>query len=291
MMTSALIQGTEEWLEFRKDKVGASDAPVIMGVSPWEINTPYKLFLVKYGLLKIKENSAMRRGKELESRARDIFTEITGIEMKPDVLIHQTRDWMIASLDGIDSKGKTIVEIKCPSNEDHSFAEINKRVPEKYYPQLQHQIEVCGVDRAYYFSYLNEDETVLLEISRNDAYIKDMLEKEENFYECLKNFIAPELTSKDLVCKDSEEWKSVASEWLEVCDLLEPYKELIKKEEDLRKVLIQLSDGQSCEGFGVKTLKIARKGNVDYGKIEALKGMDLEPYRKSPTEYYKISRV
>ena len=211
--------------------------------------------------------------------------------MKPDDLVHQTRDWMIASLDGIDSGGKNIVEIKCPSNEDHRFAEINKRVPEKYYPQLQHQIEVCGVDRAYYFSYFNEDETVLLEIGRNDAYIKDMLEKEEKFYECLKNFIEPELTHKDFVCKDGMEWNSVANEWFEVCDLLEKNKDLIKREEDLRKVLIQMSNGQNCVGSGVRTLKVVRKGNVDYGKIEALKGIDLEPYRKSPSEYYKVSKI
>ena len=41
------IQGTSEWLENRKNHIGASDAPVVMGVSPWD--TPYKLWENKLG--------------------------------------------------------------------------------------------------------------------------------------------------------------------------------------------------------------------------------------------------
>ena len=36
------IQGTPEWLEFRRTMVMASDSPVIMGVSPWK--TPLQLY-------------------------------------------------------------------------------------------------------------------------------------------------------------------------------------------------------------------------------------------------------
>jgi predicted phage-related endonuclease len=41
-------QQTPEWLEFRKNKIGASDAPIIMETSPWK--TPYQLWLEKLSL-------------------------------------------------------------------------------------------------------------------------------------------------------------------------------------------------------------------------------------------------
>ena len=287
-MTSALIQGSQEWLNFRKKGIGASDAPVIMGVSPWK--TPYELFLEKLDLSHAEyETPAMRRGKELESRARDIFTEITGIEMKPNVLTHQTRNWMIASLDGIDSTGKNIVEIKCPSKiEDHSFAEINKRVPEKYYPQLQHQIEVCGIDKAYYFSYFNDDETVLLEIGRNEQYIKSLIQKEEEFLYCVNNVISPKLTNKDYDTIEDPRWDQTAQELLKIKQYINSIDPYIAREKELKDILISIAQNRSCRGSGVKLQKCVRKGNVDYSKIEVLKGIDLDEYRKEPSEYWKL---
>lgn len=42
-----LLQNTQEWEKFRLQKIGASDAPIIMGVSPWK--TPFQLWLEKQG--------------------------------------------------------------------------------------------------------------------------------------------------------------------------------------------------------------------------------------------------
>ena len=67
----------EEWLEWRREGIGASDAPVIMGVSPW--TTPLQLWenklLGKSGQL---ETSSMRRGKDMEKEARRHFEEQMG---------------------------------------------------------------------------------------------------------------------------------------------------------------------------------------------------------------------
>ncbi len=56
---SALIQHSNEWLELRKNKIGASDAPIIMKVSPWK--TPYRLWEEKLGLTECVSNQAMKR--------------------------------------------------------------------------------------------------------------------------------------------------------------------------------------------------------------------------------------
>src|SRR5271169_4709118 len=90
------------WLEMRRNKIGASDAPIIMEVSPWK--TPYQLWEEK---LKLRpdtvENGAMKRGKQLEKKALREFENITGLMMLGQMVsVHPVRDWMIATLDGID---------------------------------------------------------------------------------------------------------------------------------------------------------------------------------------------
>ena len=65
----ALEQNTEEGFEFRKTKIGSSDAPIIMGESPWK--TPQQLWEEKMGLKESSyENAAIQRGKQLEAQAR-----------------------------------------------------------------------------------------------------------------------------------------------------------------------------------------------------------------------------
>ena len=62
-------QGSEAWLDWRRGGVGASDAPAIMGVSPWmDVEA---LWLEKTGRATGRPSSfAMRRGQLLEPEAR-----------------------------------------------------------------------------------------------------------------------------------------------------------------------------------------------------------------------------
>src|SRR5271170_7079883 len=146
-MHKQLVQNTPEWEEMRKTKVGASDAPVIMEVSPYK--TPYQLWQEKLSLATSKQNYAMQRGHEMEPMARAAFEELTGLMVTPMVKFHPLHAWMMASLDGVDVSGQNIAEIKCAGKEDHEIA-LSGQIPEKYFPQLQHQLEVCQLEMAYY---------------------------------------------------------------------------------------------------------------------------------------------
>ena len=80
--TISLTQNTPEWLEYRKGHVGASDVPIIMGLSPWR--TRYQLLLEKKGKLPgQKENASMRRGHEMEEAARHKAQEVLGVSLFP----------------------------------------------------------------------------------------------------------------------------------------------------------------------------------------------------------------
>lgn len=182
-------QGTSEWYQFRRTHLGASDAISIMGVSPWK--SVLELYEDKVFQLDQKENSFMCRGKELEPIALKEFERETGLIMFPSVFVHDTIDWMSASFDGITLEQDAICEIKCPGKKDHSEAILGK-VPKKYIPQLQHQIFVSGLDFAYYYSF-DGKKGVTLEVKRDLVFIEKMLEKEFEFWNCLKTFTPPKI--------------------------------------------------------------------------------------------------
>lgn len=276
-------QNTAEWLEMRKSKVGASDAPIIMGDSPWK--TAFQLWEEKLGLRPLPQiNEAMRRGHELEPIARQAYNDYTGNLAEAEVVFHPERKWMMASLDGLSLDRSIVLEIKCPGNQDHELAKQGK-IPEKYYAQLQHQLATIGVNLLHYFSYKDGDFS-LVEVERDEKYIQKLYAKEGEFWTKLQNFDAPELSDRDYVERSDNAWLDSAREWATVNAQLA---ELKMKEKLCREQLIGLSGDMNCQGAGIKVRKVVRKGTVDYKAIPELSGIDLEKYRKSPVESWRLS--
>jgi len=177
-------QNTPDWLEWRKTKIGASDAVTIMGVSPW--STPYDLWLEKLDLSEPKPmTERMQRGINLQDAALECFRTMTGLAMFPEIRTHPEYEWMVASLDGITLDGQHIVEVKCPGEKSHSLA-VSGKVPDIYMPQLQHQMEVCGHEHMYYFSFDGTD-GVVIDVYRNESYCKDLIYNELKFYDYLQS--------------------------------------------------------------------------------------------------------
>ncbi|SCA63073.1 hypothetical protein SCG7086_AI_00180 [Chlamydiales bacterium SCGC AG-110-P3] len=274
-----LQQNTDEWLEFRRKKIGSSDAPIIMGKSPWK--TPHQLWEEKTGVGTKDvsyESKAMQRGKFLEPEARKKFEEETGLVVWPDVLIHPEHDFMIASLDGITMDGKTAVEIKCPGAKTHQMA-VDGEVPEHYRIQMQHQMMVVGVETMYYFSF-DGTQGVILEIRRDQEMIDSLVTCETAFYKCMTEFNSPSPPREDI------EWQQRANHWREI----QLQKKRVTDEEKLcRQNLIQLAKGKSSYGSGLRVTKVLGKGRVIYDNVPELKSVDLEQYRSPPRESWRFS--
>ncbi len=281
-----MIQNTAEWLELRKTKVGASDAPAIMEVSPW--TTPFQLWQEKLDLAPCKEdNWAMKRGREKEDPARLLLEKMTGLFFSPEVRVHDELPWMMASLDAIDPENKYIAEIKTPGKVDHAMAQSGK-IPDKYFPQVQHQLEVCKLEMGYYFSYDGE-KGILLKIYRDDPYIKKMLAKEKQFYECMQTFKPPALLERDYETRIDQECIDTVQRLIDVQERLKTFYALEEEEKCLREKLIAISGNRNLICEGLKLTRYFRKGAVEYGVIPELKAIDLEKYRKKPIECFKIS--
>jgi putative phage-type endonuclease len=282
---SALLQGSAEWLEWRRKGIGSSDAPVVMGVSPW--STRYQLWEDKLGLAKPKEtNWAMRRGNELEPKARAWYELTHDLEMPAKTFIHAERPYMLASLDGWNESKRKVLEIKAPGKDDHELA-LQGKVPEKYVWQLAHQMAVADADTTDYVSYDGET-GVVVTIERSLKLEKVLCDAEEEFWELVQTKTPPELMDKDFTkLKDAE---SVT--------LFEKYRaaEIIANEAAIRLAAIdkEIKDkfrGQRIQCAGYRLFETVRKGNVDYAQIPELKSVDLEIYRKKPTAYMQIRAI
>lgn len=271
-----------EQLKERRNGIGSSDAPIVMGVSPW--TTPRELWQNKvYGKDARADNPSMKRGRDLEEKARQEFEKIVGTLVAPDILIHPEINWMRASLDGIDCSKKVMVELKCPGKEDHALA-VGNKVPEKYWPQVQHQLEVAGLDDMYYFSFDGRKGAVV-EVRRDQDYIDSLLEKEEKFWDMVLSKTPPELTDRDFICMEgNEEWRILADEYLAI-------KALQDREESTRGRLKSLSQGRSAKGHGISLQRQICEGAVDYSAIPELKGLDLSMYRKKSFEKMVIRSI
>jgi putative phage-type endonuclease len=149
-------QNAPEWHRLRIQGIGASDAPVIMGETPFK--TAKTLWALKTGRLREEPaGPAARRGRELESFARRAYERQTRTQMEPLCLVHQEFEWMRASLDGLSFDGSTLLEIKCPLSLWDRVSAEQGRIPSQYHAQLQHQLEVSGAERAHYWSFSGTD--------------------------------------------------------------------------------------------------------------------------------------
>ena len=80
-------QGTTAWKQWRKLGIGASDAPVIMGESPW--SSRYELWEQKTGRGEERAaNFYMRRGTRLEHVARRLYIEKKSVHLEPVCMEH-----------------------------------------------------------------------------------------------------------------------------------------------------------------------------------------------------------
>ena len=174
------IQGSLAWKSLRKTKITASDAGTIMGLNPYMDRQA--LLEEKCGIRPEREITyRMQRGQLLEPVALKKYEDFTGNLMVPLVKINPFINWMMASLDGISIDQDLIIEIKCTHAKNHAMARSGK-IPEYYYPQIQHQLCVCDIDLCHYYSFDGVD-GVVVPVFRDKDFISRMIDLEFTFYE------------------------------------------------------------------------------------------------------------
>lgn len=283
------VQGSEEWLEMRRGYIMASDAPIIMGVSKYHKSLK-DLWNEKLGVelpetLTLSQRNAMKYGQEREEYGRILYQSKMGISMVPKVIFSEEHSFLGASLDGISEDGKKIIEIKTTNHYNHSLAKEGK-IPEEFYPQLQHQMLVAQVEDMDYIS-LYKNEIEIVKVIRDNEYIATMLEKHHEFWRCVEDLVPPEEEVKERVKRSLEEWEE---EVLLMLKLEEQKKKLEDAIKALKEKLTDEVGRKEIFGNKVSLMIKTRKGRIDYTAHPMTQNICWEEYRTNPVQFFVFQK-
>lgn len=144
-----LRQGSQEWLSARLEHFTASEAPIVMGSSPY-MTRDELLAYKKTGIAKEIDSATQKRfdnGHAVEAMARPIAESILDVELFP-VTGGLVLDGLplLASFDGLDMMEQVIFEHKAFNASKVEKIKQDQRLPPEYYWQLEQQLLVSGAE-------------------------------------------------------------------------------------------------------------------------------------------------
>ena len=192
-----------DWLEYRKQGIGGSDASVVCGISRYK--SPVELWMEKTGQLPLQEaGEAAYWGTQLEPFVRSEFTKRTGIEISQEKRILQSGEhpFMLANLDGIcevPDIGPCIFEAKTASA--YKAGAWESTIPDEYMLQVQHYLAVTGYAGAYIAVLIGGNTFRWRFVERDEELIAMLIKLEYNFWNCVESMTPPPLDGSDASAK------------------------------------------------------------------------------------------
>lgn len=201
-----LEQNSKEWADFRRYRIGASDAPVIMNKSPYKT-----AFLLWCEFLDIStyepgSNLVTERGHRWEPVMRARQELATGLDFPPVVMLHDFFDRIMCSMDGYNAEHGIVLEIKIAGKEVYEAA-LRNEVHSKYWAQVQLQLLISGAKECRFFvgivEVINGQERITktaLAIAKPDReYQQHLMICLVGFLFMVDNKIQPPLVHEDVV--------------------------------------------------------------------------------------------
>lgn len=278
MRIVTLDQRSDEWLAWRRGGIGASEAAVIMGISPFK--TKQELWEQKLGMAPGEPmNPAMQRGVDLEDEARALFIKMSGMEVFPICGEHEQMPFLRVSYDGITFMGDSGVEIKVPGEKTHLMA-LSGKVPGYYWCQIQHQMLVGDMEEMKFFSYRPEmpdpgQRGAIITVARDDLFLEKYVAEATTFWEHVQSETPP--------C--GEAWLEAARLWLISKNELDLAKAVEAERKDA--LILLFGDQEQLKAGGVSVSRSVRKGGLNHDAIYRDYGIDpddLERYRGDASE-------
>lgn len=290
-------QGSEEWLQWRREHITASNVAAIMGEDPWR--TPLDVYLEMVEDTGKEKTAAMERGTRLEPFARRAYEEYTGIAIDDLVLEHPSYPWLGASLDGISFNRDYVVEIKCPGEKSYLKMKANG-IPRHYWIQVQTQLLCVPEAKEAHFFVCQFKETV-----HEDGY--GFFEVEDYFMETIKrdtDFQYKELMPicekfyTDNVCRKvappAKYFPIETQRYIDTESRLQKLMDIKKKieieEEELKQVLIEEAQGRSVQGLLTRVCTQTRKGSICEEKLRE-RGLNVDALRKPNKVYQSVNFI
>lgn len=173
----------EQWLEERRNAIGGSDAPSVIGVNPY--SSPYAVYCDKLGMLPAKEeNEAMRQGTDLESYVARRFEMQTGKKVRKcnSILYNPEYPFAHANVDRLILGEDAGLECKTTSQLNMKKFK-NGEYPANYYVQSMHYMMVTGAAKWYLAVLIYSKEFLVFEIERDEDEIQALAKAEKEFWD------------------------------------------------------------------------------------------------------------
>lgn len=184
-----LDQGSDTWIQFRLEHLGASEAAAMLGISPYMTRTEL-LTMKKSGIAKefsdFVQSRILDKGHEIEALARPIIEARIGEDLYPVTI---SRGKLSASCDGLTMDDT--IGFECKQFNKSLFEAVNNgAVPTHYMPQVQQCLYVTGADRwIFTVSDGTEENTRTVDVYPDPEYIDEILKGWAQFEKDLAEFV------------------------------------------------------------------------------------------------------
>ena len=135
----------------------------------------------------------MEFGQLLEPVIADKYAKVTGRDLTiPDAIYqHDSYDWMIGNPDRLFNDGKEDGVLEIKTTGAFHAADWTEEPPVHYQIQLQHLLAICGLARGSFAVLIGGQKFHWRDVERNDRFISLLIEKEEQFWDCVQRDIPP----------------------------------------------------------------------------------------------------
>ena len=189
----------EEWLQFRKQGIGSSDAAAACGIHPYL--SMLELWMIKTGRMtsdideSIEGYSPLYWGNTLEPMVAKYYQEHTGNKVRRVNAILQHPDFdkafMLANLDYAITGSDEVQILECKTAGEHGAKLWKHGVPLYVTCQVQHQLAVTGKTAAHICVLLCGHEAKIYKVERDERLIESIIEHERLFWQYVETDTPP----------------------------------------------------------------------------------------------------
>jgi len=248
----------------RRTSLGGSDARIIMSGDPKAIE---RLWLEKRGEIEAENLDhviIVQLGNLTEDFNLDIFEQETGFHVTDEQLkarhpdlpfIHSTLDGLVRVLPNDELMAVVEAKFMLP------FHFTPEKALEKYWPQVQHNMLVTGMEKSFLSILTGGGQHVRIPVDADIFYQVELLEAEKDFWDCVQTGRRPGTVEVTTAPPPIDEMRivdlSTDNAWVDLAITLLETKPQVEKHERAEKEIKKLIPDDAKEAFG-RGVKISR---------------------------------
>lgn len=288
----------EEWLAARRHGIGGSEAPIVLGVSPW--SSRYRLWAEKTGRISHddQKTTAQRWGQRLEPLIADEYATMTGrtlVDLGPFTITRaRSKPFMFCTHDRLvaaaDQTGYGPLSIK--TADPVKAALWRDEAPIDYQIQLQHEMAVSGCGWGSFAVLIGLREFRWLDVLRHEDFIEFLEEQLFAFWKLIEHDQPPEMDDSKFT---AEALRRMYPHDVGTTVLLPP--EAVEWDRQLVDCKAQIKALEQRR-MGLENRMAGALGDARYGQIPGVDGVlwsyqtiRRKAYSVAPVEYRQLRRV